>query len=125
MVKQIGAQKEVATRTRFFKDDGEKSVRQGTLSGFTQLDLTGVFLVAQLKARGVKTQAPERITFRSAPGWRIRVNGGRSEMHYRQMEVKDEFDLYVDDSGLFHSYGHRCLFRISAGSRRSSAAAPD
>jgi hypothetical protein len=99
-VVELGTKKEVSTPTRFFKDDGDKSIRQETLSGFTQLDATGVFFVAQLRARAPKTETPVQTTFRNAKAWRIHVRGERSEVHYRQLKVNDECDVFVDDTGL-------------------------
>jgi hypothetical protein len=92
--------KEVLTPQRFFKDDGEKSARQNTGAGFTQLDVTGVFFLARLRARSPRTEEPVLTTFQNAPAWKVHVQGDRSEMHYRQLPVNDEFDIYVDQSGL-------------------------
>jgi len=97
---EMGAAKEVATPTHFFKDDGERSVRQNTPTGFTQLDVTGVFFISQLRHRQVKATSPVLTTLRGRDAWRIHVEGDRSEMHHRQLRVKDEFDVYVDNLGL-------------------------
>jgi len=96
---EIGTAKEVATPTRFFKDDGERSVRQNTPAGFTQLDVTGVFLISQLRNRQVKATNPVSTTFGGRDAWRIHVEGNRSEMHHLRVRVNDEFDVYVDKSG--------------------------
>jgi hypothetical protein len=97
---EIGKEKEVATPARFFRDDGEQSVRHNTPAGFAQLDVTGVFLISQLRNREVKTTNPVSTTFRGRDAWLIHVAGNRSEMHHRQLRVEDEFDLYLDKSGL-------------------------
>ena len=99
-VVEIGAAKEVATPTRFFKDDGARSVRQNTPAGFAQLDITGLFLSSQLRNRQVKTSNPVPTTFRGSDAWRAYVEGNRSETHHRQLRVNDEFDVYVDNLGL-------------------------
>jgi hypothetical protein len=97
---ELGSRKEVSTPTRVFKDDGERLDRKTTPAGFAQLDLTGIFFVAQLRTRSIQTEVPVLTTFHSARAWRIHGRGTRTEIHYRQLPVHDEFDIYVDDAGL-------------------------
>jgi hypothetical protein len=76
---------------------GAKAVAAETPGGFAQLDVTGLFLVAQLAERGVAVALAEE----SAPAGlrRIAVRGNRSELHYRRFTVHDALDLYIDTSG--------------------------
>jgi hypothetical protein len=58
-----------------------------------------VFFLAQVRHRAVKTARPAPVKFGDIDAWRIHVEGGRSEMHYLNRPVKDEFDVIVDGSG--------------------------
>ena len=97
---EYGTDKEILTASRNFRDDGTKITPQSTPSGFMQLDITGVFMLAQLMTRPVTTALLETTTVQGAKALRVRVRGGRSEIHYRQIPVNDEFDLYISESGL-------------------------
>jgi hypothetical protein len=76
---------------------GAKAVAAETPGGFAQLDVTGLFLVAQLAERGVAVGLAEESA--TAGLRRIAVRGNRSELHYRRFTVHDALDLYIDTSG--------------------------
>ena len=77
--------------------DASKAVAAETPGGFVQLDMTGLFLVAQLAERGVTVGLAEESA--TAGLRRIAVRGNRSELHYRRFTVHDALDLYIDTSG--------------------------
>lgn len=91
---------QVASRTAFFKEDGAKITRQPTPSGFTQLDVTSVFLLARLANTPVRTSRTEAVTVKDAVLQKTAAGTGRTELHYGQYTVEDRLDLYVDSSGL-------------------------
>jgi len=117
-VVDYGNLRRVATASRHFKDDGTKATIQPTLSGFTQLDATSVFLLAQLAGRPVRVDRPEPAKFQGIPAFRVHVSSDRSEVHYRQYKVRDELDLFVTESGLLAGiertfYRERPLFTVT------------
>jgi len=98
---EYGEKKQVTTATSaVFNDDGKKSQYAPAPSGFSQLDLTGLFMVAQLRQRAVQVAEPEKTTIRGVPGYRIHVSEKRSQVHFGLARVTDEFDLYVTEAGL-------------------------
>jgi hypothetical protein len=83
-----------------FKDDGAKVTPPSVPSGFTQLDVTGLFFVAHFAEREVSVDPPERTTLFGAPARRVRMRTDRTEQHYGRFRVKDELDLYIGNGGL-------------------------
>lgn len=99
---EYGTKKQVATSKTFFKDDGTKVVHQSTPSGFTQLDVVGVFLLESMKGRKVQVRVGDPVTPAGPrPIYRVHVlSEARSEIHYGNLKVNDEADLFVNDSGV-------------------------
>jgi|SRR5438876_231900 len=97
---ESGSTKRVATTAASFQDKDSKVTALPTLPGFSQLDATSVFLVAQLASRPVTVAAPVPAAMPSGLGQRIRVQSGRSELHYAKIKVRDEADLYINGEGL-------------------------
>jgi hypothetical protein len=95
---QYGArERRVTTPSANFRADASKVTSEDTPGGFAQMDVTGLFLVAQLAERGAAVGAAEET---ASPGLRrITVWGNRSELHYRRFTVRDILDLYIDASG--------------------------
>ena len=96
-----GSRKQVATSKSSFKDDGAKVTKQPTPSGFTQLDVTGVFLLTGMKGRLLSVGLGDSISSAGQkPLYRVHVlNNARSEFHYGHVKVNDEMDLFVNESG--------------------------
>lgn len=96
---QYGDQRKyVATPTAHFVADASRMTYEPTPSGFTQLDVTSVFLLTQLRQRRITVGEPERLA--SGDGVRVRVRGEGREWHYRRFEVVDQLDLYFGGTGL-------------------------
>jgi hypothetical protein len=90
-------ERRVTTPSANFLADASKTTAEDRPGGFAQLDVTGLFLVAQLAERGVAVGFAEES---SSPGLRrIAVRGNRSELHYRRFTVHDALDLYIDPLG--------------------------
>jgi hypothetical protein len=96
---ETGTRRDVSTSTINFSEDA-RFTRQPTPSGFAQLDVTGVFFLAHLARKTVTTGALESSRLGGAPALRLRARTGRSEVHYQQLKVRDEMDIYVTPSGL-------------------------
>ena len=98
---ESGDQKQVTTAKGIvFKDEGQKVQYSPVPSGFGQLDMTGVFFVAQLSRRAVQVDPPQKTTVQGAPGYRIRVSQERSQVHFGLSRVTDVCDLLVTEAGL-------------------------
>lgn len=84
-----------------FSDDGQKFTYPRVGSGFAQLDITGLFLLQQMRTRAVRVETTqERASVGGVVGQRIRVESERSQKHLGKILVKDQADLYVMDNGL-------------------------
>jgi hypothetical protein len=84
-----------------FRDDGKKVTYQKARSGFSQLDVTGLFLIQQLRNRAVRVEAGDGgIPIGGVPTHRIRVQGERSEQHKGTVRVDDRVDIYVTQAGI-------------------------
>jgi hypothetical protein len=84
-----------------FHDNGEKTKIGQAPSGFMQLDLTGLFLVQQLRRRAVQVVASEEwVNFAGARARRIQVSTERTEVRLGALPVPDRMNLYVSDAGL-------------------------
>jgi hypothetical protein len=92
--------KQIATAAKSFKDDGTKLQYDPTPSGFAQLDVTGVFFLAQLGDRTLTVGASKSAQIPQGPGQAVHVSGNRSQFHYGRIQVRDQFDLYVGADGL-------------------------
>jgi hypothetical protein len=90
--------KQVSTLQTHFKDDANRASHQRTPSGFTTLDMTGVFMLAERTQKPFRVQAPDA----SSPlaKSRFRLTTGRTEVHYLQYTVDDAFEVDVQESGL-------------------------
>ena len=97
---ESGTAKRVATTSVHFEDKQGKVTPLPTLSGFTQLDATSLFFLAQMAARPVTVAPAVPAVTPGGPGQRIRVRSNRTEMHYGKIGVADEVDLYVGPGGL-------------------------
>lgn len=97
---EYGGRRQVATATAHFHEDGAKFSRQPTPGGFAQLDATGVFFLAHLARKPVTTGRLESSRLLGAPVLRLRAGAGRTEVHYLQIKVRDELDIYVGEAGL-------------------------
>ena len=91
----------VATpKVNFRVSDGK--VRQGVVSSeFSQLDVTGLFLIAQMRNRTVRIEPTEDwVGVGGVRARRIRVENERTQKHLGTLAVKDRADLYVSEAGL-------------------------
>ena len=100
MITEIGASRRVATSSRQFQDDGEKAIFAGTLNAFSQLDVTGVFLMAQLSQRAEQAGPPEVVTPNGVRVTKVHLWSNRTQTHFRQIKVSDELNVFVDSSGM-------------------------
>jgi len=89
----------VLGKKQSFHDDGEKFTYDKVNAGFSQLDITGLFFVEQLRNRPVTIEAIIDQEIGGAAGQRIRVASDRNELH-RGVRVDDRMTLYVDKSGV-------------------------
>lgn len=117
---EYGAKKQVFTPSRRFDDDGFRQRFHPAPGGFAELDITGVYLLAQLSGRGISVSAPQIEMRQDSAVQRLRVRTNRSETHYRLLTVRDEFDLYVNSSGLLAGlsrefYPESSLFHFTLG----------
>ena len=71
----------VATTSSRFQDKDGKITPEPTRSGFSQLDVTGVFFLAQLAGRPVSVDPPVPAATPGGAGQRIHVRSTRSELH--------------------------------------------
>ena len=84
-----------------FRDDGTKFEYSRVPSGFSQLDITGLFFVEQLRNRAVRVDAAtEQVIIAGAPATRLRVESERTQIHKGKIQVNDRADLYVGPNGL-------------------------
>jgi hypothetical protein len=97
---EVGDQKQVASPKLNFQNDGKTITFAKTPAGFRQLDVTGLFFIAQLQQREAQWSSAEKSAVKGAPVYRIHISSKRSEVHYGRFRVNDEFDLYVYESGL-------------------------
>jgi len=94
------ARRQVFTPLRRFEDDGTKIEFQPAAGGFAELDIAGLYRLAQLAGRGITADAPQSAMLEGSPVQRIHVRSARTELHYRVLTVRDEFDIYVNEAGL-------------------------
>ena len=97
---ESGESRKVATNAKVFLDTGKTTEFDRASSGFSQLDITSVFLLAQLQQRGVFVGAPEKIESKDSGLYRIHVSTKRSQLHFGASRVNDEFDVYTDNGGI-------------------------
>jgi hypothetical protein len=84
-----------------FRDDGTKFEYPRAPSGFSQLDITGLFFVEQLRNRAVRVEAAqEQVTIAGTDTTRLRVESERTQVHKGNIRVNDRADLYVGPNGL-------------------------
>jgi hypothetical protein len=100
IVAVYGDRKQVATPKWDFRDDGKQLAFGETPPGFGQLDVTGLFLVAQVQQRPVSVDLPAPVTVKGVPAFRIRVSNSRNRLHFGVSRVQDELDIYVTEAGL-------------------------
>jgi hypothetical protein len=97
----LGKDSLVLSQILNFRDDGEKVSFLKSPSGFSQLDITGVFFVQQLRNRAVRVEAtPDRMTIGDVPTRRLLVHNERAQFHRGTLRVGDQVDLYVTDIGI-------------------------
>jgi hypothetical protein len=95
-----GGVKRVETPSKNFQYDAEKVAPQHTLSGFAQLDVTSVFLLAHLVRRPLTFGRAEPAATKDQSLIKIHVRSNRTEKHYVQIVVNDEVDIFTEPSGL-------------------------
>jgi hypothetical protein len=84
-----------------FHDDGKKVVYQRAPSGFSQLDVTGMFFIQQLRSRAVRVEnTGARLTIGSVPTQHLTVQSERKQVHKGSVTVKDHVNVYVTDAGI-------------------------
>jgi hypothetical protein len=93
--------KEVATPELRFRDDGVTLEYADAPSGFGQLDVTGLFFLAQLReAPGLTAVSAARSTAGGADADNAAVRRPRAETHYADLPVSDAFELRTDGQRL-------------------------
>ncbi len=97
---ESGTSKLVATTSSRFQDKDGKITPEPTLSGFSQLDVTGLFFLAQLAVRPVSVASPVAAVTPGGAGRRVHVRSNRSQLHYGRLRVIDEADFYTGSDGL-------------------------
>lgn len=100
VIAEIGISKQVVTSSRQFSEDGEKTAFADTLNAFSQLDITSIFLMAQLSQRPEQAGPPEVITANGTRVTKVHLWSNRTQTHFRQIKVSDELDVFVDASGM-------------------------
>jgi hypothetical protein len=95
-----GIRKQIATATALFRVESGRVKPQPTNSGFSQLDVTGLFFLAHLSRRPITVGPATAILLQGSPAKRLKVVNGRIDVHYRQHVVKDEVDVLTGDNGL-------------------------
>lgn len=91
----------VASQKMNFHDDGKKIEYSRVPSGFSQLDVTGLFLIEQFRNRAVQVdQAKEPVTLLGVPTTQLRVQSERTQTHKGSVTVSDRADVYVDKNGI-------------------------
>lgn len=96
-----GTDTRVTTSKLTFHDNGEKTTTGQSGSGFSQLDVTGLFLVEQLRNRAVRVDLSEEWALvGGVRARRVRVSSERSYKIPGRVRVDDRLDLYVTESGL-------------------------
>ncbi len=97
---EYGARRRVATSNSQFEERGGKLLVDPAPPGFAQLDITSVFLLAQLAGRPVQIESLGPSSLEGVAVRRVRIRGGRRQIHYRRHDVQDEAELYVNETGL-------------------------
>ena len=97
---ESGSSRRVVTPTAKFQEEGPESAFANSAGTFDQLDVTGLFLISQLTQRKVQASRAEALA--SKEGWltKIHLSTSRTKVHFRQIAVADELDLFVTASGL-------------------------
>ena len=96
-----GTDTRVTTSKWVFQDNGTKSTAQQAGSGFSQLDVTGLFLVEQLRNRAVRVDLTDEWTMvAGVRARRVRVSNERFHKIPGRTRVDDRLDLYVTETGL-------------------------
>jgi hypothetical protein len=91
----------VMTQGLIFQDDGEKFTYPRVYAGFSQLDMTGLFLVQQLTKRAVRVdKMSTRVVVAGVLATPIRVESERTQTHKGSVKVADSVELYVGPNGL-------------------------
>lgn len=87
----------VMTPKLIFHDDGTRITFDKVPPGFSQLDITGPFLMEQLSRRTVQVERTlDRVVVGDTPTQRVRLESDSSEMHKGSIRVIDRLDLYLD-----------------------------
>jgi hypothetical protein len=100
VVIEYGSSKRVTTPTVQFQDDGQWSTFGSTAGAFDQLDITGLFLISQLTQRQVHAGRSAGVASKEGRLTKIHLSTGRTKMHFRQVPVADEMDVFVSATGL-------------------------
>ncbi len=95
-----GTKKQVVTGSTNFTDDGTKLSFAPTSGGFVQLDVTGVFFLAQLLDRPLTASAPKDAQLPQGKTQQVHMSTDRKALEYGRIQVKDQFDVYIDAFGL-------------------------
>lgn len=96
-----GTDTRVTTSKWAFQDNGQKSTARQAGSGFSQLDVTGLFLVEQLRNRAVRVDLTDNwVQVAGVSARRIRVSNERFHKIPGRVRVDDRLDLYVTETGL-------------------------
>ena len=96
-----GTDTRVTTSKWAFQDNGQKSTARQAGSGFSQLDVTGLFLVEQLRNRAVRVDPTDNwVQIAGVNARRIRVTNERFHKIPGRVRVDDRLDLYVTETGL-------------------------
>jgi hypothetical protein len=83
--------------TQFIEEAG-KAEFPSMSPGFSQLDVTGVFMLAK-SSNAASAKRAGSAALRGAPGEKLSVDRGRMEVHFDSL-INDTFDLYTNAEGL-------------------------
>jgi len=97
---EYGSLKRVVTPTVKFQEDGPESAFASSAGAFDQLDITGLFLISQLTQRPVQASRMEALASKDGRLTKIHLSTARTKVHFRQIAVADELDVFVSASGL-------------------------
>jgi hypothetical protein len=78
---EYGEETQVVTSKKNFVDDGKRTTHMPTPSGFRQLDVTGLFLIAQLNQKGARVELPQQAVLKGQRVSRLHVSTERSQIH--------------------------------------------
>jgi hypothetical protein len=92
--------KSVSTGSAVFKEAGAKTTFAVAPAGFSQLDITGLFLLARIAPLTARIGPAVPAEIAKTPVQKVTISRDRTQHHYGQLKVDDTFDMYIAGNGL-------------------------